>query len=253
MKGGGGMIEDLRLPEKNKKILSAFLENLHNAYKDDLISVTLYGSAASGEFNATHSNVNLVIVLRDASLQALAKIVPTLSKGKFNFLNAVFFTEDYITNSADVFPIEFLDIKENHKILHGKDIFKDLTIDIKNLRFQCEQELKSKIINMKRACLANINNRDLDKLLVKFFTSSLHILRNISRLKGGQSVYNKEDILKKIASEFNIDISNMKKILDAKNQGKRLSRKIAFELFGSFVSDLEKIADSVDGLSRHSK
>ena len=85
-------------------------------------------------------------------------------------------------------------------------------------------------------------------LLMKFFTSSLHILRNISRLKGGQAVYKKEDILNNIAAEFNVDIANMQKTLEAKNRGRRLPRKVAARLFSACVSDLEKIADLVDGL-----
>ena len=241
-------MEELKLSRKITRILEDFLNRLKDIYQEGLISAVLYGSAASGEFNATHSNVNLAIILRDTGLPALSKIAPIMNKGKFSLLNAVFFTEDYIKNSADLFPVEFFDMKENHKILYGKDVFSDLNIDIKNLRFQCEQELKSKIINIKRAYLANMNSRDLDKLLMKFFTTSLHILRNISRLKSGQAVYKKEDILKKIAAEFNVDISNMKKILYAKNAGKRLSRKVAAEFFSSFVNDLEKISDLVDGL-----
>ena len=57
-------------------------------------------------------------------------------------INPVFFTEDYIIRSTDVFPIEFLDMKENHVTLYGKDLFEAIAVDTKNLRFQCEQEIK---------------------------------------------------------------------------------------------------------------
>ena len=229
-------------------LVNDFITALQNIYKDDLLSVILYGSAASGEFSKAHSNINLVVVLNDTSLSILSKIAPVLNKNKFRLLNVIFFTEDYIKSSADVFPIEFLDIKENHKTVYGKDLFANLSIDIKNLRFQCEQELKSKIINIKKIYLANIDNPDLDKLLMKFFTASLHILRNILRLKNRQAVYHKEDILRALAAEFHIDISNMNKMLESRKANRRLSKKVAAELFGSFVGDLEKIANTVDGL-----
>ena len=35
----------------------------------------------------------------------------------------------------------------------GRDILKDLKIDLKNLRFQCEQELKGKLLNLRQAYL----------------------------------------------------------------------------------------------------
>ena len=242
------MVNDLKLPDKVKNILHDLVTALQGAYGDDLTSVILYGSAASGEFSAVHSNVNCAVILRDTSLPALGKIVPILNKGKFRRLNAIFLTEAYIKNSADVFPVEFLDMKENHRILYGKDVLAGLNIDIKNLRFQCEQELKSKIINIKRAYLTSMNSPDLDKLLLKFFTASLHILRNILRLKNGRAVYRKEDILNGIAGGFHIDVSNMKKILEAKSANRRLPRKAARELFVSIVGDLEKISDAVDRL-----
>ena len=69
-----------------------------------------------------------------------------------------------------------------------------------------------------------------------------HILRNILRLKNNRAVYKKEDILRALAAEFNIDISCMSKMLEAKKANKRLPGKIAAELFNSFVGDLEKIA-----------
>ncbi|MDD5136574.1 MAG: hypothetical protein PHN63_04430 [Candidatus Omnitrophica bacterium] len=240
-------MEELKLPQKVARLLREFTDRAQEIYREELISVILYGSAASGEFSAAHSNVNLVVVLKETGLASLSKIAPLLNKGKLRAFNIVFFTENYIKNSADVFPIEFLDIKENHKILYGKDVVSGLDIDIKNLRFQCEQELRSKIINIKKAYLASVDSPDLDKLLLKFFTSSLHILRNVLRLKSGNAVYRKEDILNAISAGFHIDTAGMRKILEARGAGKRLPKRSAAELFNSFVADLEKISDEVDG------
>ena len=156
-------MEELKMPQKVTRLLEEFTDRAKAIYREGLASIALYGSAASGEFSTGHSNINLAVVLNDTSLSNLSKIAPILNKNKFRLLNVLFFTEDCIKSSADVFPVEFLDIKENHNILCGKDIVADLPIDIKNLRFQCEQELKSKIINIKKIYLANINNPDLDK------------------------------------------------------------------------------------------
>ena len=241
-------MNEARLPDKVERLLADFVNRTKDIYRDELASVILYGSAASGEYSAKHSNVNIALILRDTSLASLSRIAPLLNKYKFRSLNAVFFTEAYIKNSTDVFPIEFLDMKENHKILYGNDLLTALKIDIKNLRFQCEQELKSKILNMKRAYLAHIKDSDLDRLLLKLFTSSLHVLRNILRLKKGSVAYRKEEILDGIAAEFHIDTSGMKKIWAAKAANRRLPRKEAAALFNSFVNDLEKISYLVDGL-----
>ena len=238
---------ELNLPQKIKKICADFTERLKHIYGDDLISVILYGSAASGEFTDKHSNINLLVVLNDTSFLKLDKVKHIINKPKFRILNTLFFTEDYIRNSTDVFPIEFLDMKENYSVLQGKDVLKDLEIATGNLRFQCEQELKVKLINLKQLYLRIGKDKfALQNLLFKSFTSTLHILRNVLRLKGKTPSYLKLEVLKDLSLEFKIDINVWEKILSGKNRKVKLGAENLEALFICFVEDLEKIVNAVD-------
>lgn len=236
------------LPQKFKKDLERFIRGLSDIYKDDLVSVILYGSLASGEFSSKHSNVNIAIVLNDTTLNNIAKISKLLNFKRYRRFNPIFLTGDYIRRSSDVFPIEFLDMKENHILLYGKDVLKDLDVDMRNLRFQCEQELKAKLINVKRLYLRILDRSALQNLLFRSLTSVLHILRNSIRLKGRAPSYSKEDVLKEVAGEFRIDLVNFNRILAAKNRNLSLRYKEVDLLFQAFVKDLEKITDIVDRL-----
>ncbi len=177
---------------------------------------------------------------------------PTLAfSGPSNvkIFNPLFLTEDYIKRSTDIFPIEFLDIQENYSVLYGKDILKDAYIDIRNLRFQCEQELKAKLITLRQLYLKI--NRDkpvLKDLLLRSITSILHISRNILRLKGKEPPYKKDKILKELAAEFQINTEVWEKILAAKNKQLKLGNRDIENLFVSFISELEKIVYIVDRL-----
>lgn len=234
------------IPENVKKMTEEFTGALKNIYGDKLISVVLYGTAASGEYALKHSNINVAVVLEDASIEALAGCAGILNKRKFRAINPIFFTEDYIKRSTDVFPIEFLDMKENNIILYGRDILKDLDISIKNLRFQCEQELKSKIINLKRVYLRTKNFSLLKNILFKSITSAIHILRNIIRLKGKAPAYAKEDVVDLVGREFGVDVSALQKILDARIKNTRLAHAEAVSLFSSLIGTLEIISDKID-------
>jgi len=236
------------LSKKAQNMLDDFVRALKGSFGEDLVSVILYGSASSGEYSEKHSNINAVIILRDAGIRNLRKAQALVSKNRFSAINPLFFTEDYIKRSTDVFPIEFLDMKENHTVLYGKDLLKDIDIDTKNLRFQCEQELKSKLINIKRAYLKSRDRVFFEKMLFKFFTSSLHILRNIIRLKTGRAVYSKEEIIRDAAREFRINEDIFMRIWDAKRKGSRLGYKASEELFFLLVEDLEKLSGVIDTL-----
>jgi len=239
-------MKSLDLQISVRRIVEDFVMALKDIYGEELISATLYGSAASGEYISRHSNLNLAIVLRDTSLASLSKISRLLNKRRFDVINPVFFTEDYIRRSTDVFPIEFLDMKENNALLYGKDILGNINIDIKNLRFQCEQELKSKILNIKKLYLRVSGKAILKDLLFKSLTSSLHILRNLVRLKGKVPAYSKGDIIDEVAEFFSIDVTVLKDILNAKNRNLRLDHKEVDRLFNDFVDTLEEISDKVD-------
>jgi len=225
-----------------------FVKELKSIYGDGLISVMLYGSAASGEYSGANSNINLAIVLKDFSLANVAKASELINKYKFRSIKSVFLTEKYIASSIDVFPLEFLDMKENNIALYGKDVLSGISVDVKNLRFQCEQEIKSKLINIKTAYLSYRTASDRKKLLLKFFTSSLHILRNILRLKGGAVVRSGEAIIRDASAAFGLDLSVCKKILDMKNGNLKLKPSEVENLFFNFAAQLEKIADAVDRL-----
>lgn len=240
-------MSELNLPRKLGAKVSDFLIRLRDIYKEDLISVFVYGSAASGEFTDKHSNLNLLVILRSLDLENLKKSSGLIKR--YRHLRPLFLSRDYIAQSLDVFPIEFLDLKENHCLLYGNDFLKDIDVDSRNLRFQCEQELKAKLINLKHLFLKlNRDKAELKALLFKSFTSILHILRNVLRLKGKDAPYKKEEILKSISTEFPIDLLTWQRILAAKLHEVRLRGKEIEELFTVFIRDLEKIIEVVDKL-----
>ena len=66
-------MKELKLPQNISKTMDDFINRLKDTYGGSLISVILYGSAASGEFTGRYSNINLLIVLDDTSLDNLNK------------------------------------------------------------------------------------------------------------------------------------------------------------------------------------
>ncbi len=240
-------MENLKLDNRYKKIIQEFLEKLQDIYQDQLLSVTLYGSAVNGEFADKSSNLNLLVVLKSTDLQEIKK--STMLVSKFKMISALFLTQEYIESSLDIFPIEFLDMKDNYFLVYGNDILKDIQIDQRNLRFQCEHELKAKLIKLKQAYLISSNKiLMLSGLLFLTFSSSLYILRNVLRLKGQTVAYLKSDVIKFLAQEFKIDSLLWEKVLAAKNKQIKLSKKEVEELFVGFVKDLELIVNIVDKL-----
>ena len=235
-------MKNLRLPSKLGQEIAAFIQSLKEIYQEDLLSVILYGSGASGEFVTNHSNLNILVILKSTELLFLKQASRIVKR--FKNLAPLFLTKEYIFSSCDTFPIEFLDMQENYVVFYGQDVLKEIHVDLKNLGFQCEQELKAKLLNLKQLYLSlNSQPANLKKPLFKAFTSILHILRNVLRLKGIQPPYLKEDLLKELAAYFKIDIALWEKILAAKLKKIRITKTEIEELFSVLVDNLEKIVD----------
>jgi len=238
-----------QLNNKIKGVLVSFVKELQELYREELVSAILYGSAASGEFIEACSNLNLLVVLKNTELKNLDRSSKLINKREFRNIHPIFFTEEYIKNSTHIFPIEFLDMQENYQVLAGRDSLKDISIDTRNLRFQCEQELKSKLINLRQNYLRMNNDKNaLRAILFKSFTSAVHLLRNVLRLKGKKPAYLREDALEDIALEFQVNRLAWEKIWAAKNKKVNLNLAEIKRLFLDFVNDLEKIIGIVDKL-----
>jgi predicted nucleotidyltransferase len=239
-------MQGLNLSEKLIGVIYAFIKELQVAYGEGLVSVILYGSAASGEFTKRHSNVNILVVLDDASLDNLKNASGLVNRRRYRSIKPLFLSEEYIRNSTDVFPIEFLDMKENYSLLFGKDILANINIDLKNLRFQCEQELKSKLLNIRNLYIRDKSLSIIEPLLFRSFTSLVHIMRNLLRIKGKVPPYNKQDILDDFTKEFGLDTAGLSRVLSTKNSGRRLNYSELNAMLVAMTHDLEKIAALAD-------
>ena len=245
-------MRNLSLPPRIERQIEVFILGLSKIFKESLLSVVLYGSAAAvsqlqERFNPAYSNLNILVLLKSTAPLELKKATKIVNK--FKNLTPLFLTEEYISSSTDVFPIEFLDMQENYILLYGKDFLKDMRVDLKNLMFQCEHELKAKLLSLKQAYLGlNKHPTLLKESLIRLFTATLHILRNVLRLKGLQPAYQKEALLKELHLNLGISFGHWETILSAKSKKATIDKTGIEDLFIIFTEDLERIIRIVDAL-----
>ena len=108
-----------------EKQIAEFVNSLKQAAGANLECVALFGSAASGEFHADYSDINILCVVRELSAPVLGSAWRRLSlRGpESKFPAPLIFSRAELEQSTDVFAIEMLDIRQRHRILHGEDIF----------------------------------------------------------------------------------------------------------------------------------
>src|SRR5579864_2088831 len=114
------MAPENAVPEKQ---INEFMTRLKQAAGPNLESVTLYGSAVSGDYEADYSNVNLLVVLKDTSLPKLLALAPAITDWtQLRHPAPLLITRSELERSADVFSIELVDMQRQHRVLVGTDV-----------------------------------------------------------------------------------------------------------------------------------
>jgi len=126
-------------------------DEVRTAAGDNLVALVLYGGLARGRHRGPRSNVDLAVVLEDASPERIAEITPVLMAAwRAARVDAWILGRAEIPRLAEVFPTRLLDIRDHHLLLHGEDVFAGLEIDGKLLRLRVEQELSNLSLRLRR-------------------------------------------------------------------------------------------------------
>ena len=152
-----------------EKLLNEFIQKMRTAAGENLLSVVLYGSAAEGEFHPQYSDLNLLCVLADTSFASLAKISTAMDwwRGKKHHPPLVL-TAQELKTSADVFSIEFVDMRQRYRVLWGDDVLKNLEIPMHLHRSQLEYELREKLFLLRQhIMLAGTNEKQLWEVMLQ--------------------------------------------------------------------------------------
>jgi predicted nucleotidyltransferase len=221
---------------------------LRDACGENLASVILYGSAADGEFHRGLSDYNIIIVLKNMAPLELARPCAILKKWvKCGNPPPLFFSPEVISSSADVFPIEFFDIIERRKMLFGNDPFKDVRIDPKNLRHQCEHELRSRLLTLRsRFSLISDRPKEVIRLILESSSSFFAAFGGILRLAGARPKALKKELAEQLSKLTDIDTTIFMEVVEVRD-GSRIWRKDeALEKFEQFLTSIQAVVKYVD-------
>lgn len=166
--------------------LDELVSQLRAAYGTALRSIVLYGSAAAGERLGKRSDYNVLVIVDSLDAARLAA-ASAASRAWADAGNPapLTLTESEWRGSADIFPMEYADILERHRVLHGESPFDGIHVDAKDLRLQLEQEAMGKLLRLRQGVLASGNDaqRQLE-LLTASVSTILVIFRAFERLHG---------------------------------------------------------------------
>ena len=230
--------------------IEEFARRLETALGANLASLLLYGSAARGTHVAGRSDLNLLLIVKDASVAALHGATPVIAEwARGGQPPPLIFAEREWSASTDVFPIEFEDMRDAHRVLAGRDPFVTLVTRRADLRLELEHEIRGKVLRLRTEYAATAaDGKALGRLLVHSAGTFFVLFRAVLRLGGGVPPADHAALVRETAAAAGLDRAAFDWVLAAL-EGKPAAELAPYDpVAGKYVDAMEKLADYVDRL-----
>jgi predicted nucleotidyltransferase len=228
--------------------LKNLVERLHEAARDNLESIILYGSAARNEFHEAHSDLNVLCILRSLRATDLARVSAVVKWWTTTQHQPapLFFASAELRQSADVFAIELLDMQQSHRVLYGSDVIAGISVPMNLHRVQVEHELRTLLLKLRQHLLREAGNpHELGAVLAKSFSSALTLLRHTLIAFQEQPPSAIKDVFARVAA-LTATTASAFEAVQRLRETKSLDADVVMPVYDAYLSALEKVIAALD-------
>jgi hypothetical protein len=231
-----------------KMTLDELVAQLKAAYGQDLRSIVLYGSAAAGEHIAKRSDYNVLVLVEslDAAKLTGASAASRAWSDAGNPAPLTLTTSEW-RGSSDIFPMEYADILERHKVLYGEAPFEGIRVDKTDLRLQLEQEAMGKLIKLRQGTLASGNDGGRQvELLAASASAIMIIFRAFLRLQGAVAPKDNAALAQEVASMAAFDAEPFKRVVRHVRGEQSIPAGDASGVLSGYLRGMEQLVGYLD-------
>lgn len=227
--------------------LDELVQQLRQVYGDALKAVVLYGSAASGEQVVGHSDFNVLVIVSSIDVTLMRSLAQTMRAWQEAGNPPVLvLTEHEWLRSADIFPMEYADILERHRVLHGTLAITELVVDRDHLRLQTEQEAMGKLLRLRRGVMvAGTDSARQTDLLRSSYSALLVIFRAVLRLHGVKPERDATRVIQDVATQCGFDPAPFTAVM-ALVRGTAFSNGQAESVLAGYVRGMDVLVEYLD-------
>jgi len=251
VRGPGEHRKGALLPEnlmEKEQRLNELVEKLKQAAGTNLKSVVLYGSAVTSEFHPQHSDLNVLCVLERLDASELEKLSPAVAwwVRKGNAAPLVFSLPE-LRQFADIFAIELVDIKANHRVLQGEDVFAALEVPMSLHAAQVERELSGSLIRLRRGyLLAGRDRKALLRLMTASVSAFATLFRHSLMTLSESAPDRKRDAFERLAKLVGFEAGPFHAVLEVR-EGKRRARDLDVQAtFRAYLEGVTRVVNEMD-------
>lgn len=228
-----------------------FAREIEAAFGDEFVAALLYGSAARGDYRPGISNVNVLVIVRDLGIDGVRRAAPAVKAWTAaGNPPPLMMSETEWRDSADVFPIEYSDIRESRVVLAGRDPVDGPRIHAEHLRLRLEHEMRSAKIQLREGYLAFGDSPDeLGALLVRTVPTVLTLFRAALRLARAPVPLAPREIVEAVAARADFPAAPVLEVVERRGSSARFVVPLDGPLAAAYLHAIERATAWIDGFA----
>lgn len=234
--------------------LDELVTQLRTAYGAPLRSVVLYGSAVAGEHltrnAAKRSDYNVLVITDEIPMARLREISAAMRawRDAGNPPPRTFTMTEW-HSSADIFPMEYADLIERHRVLYGEDPFPGVVVDPADLRLQVEREALATLLRLRQGVLlAGADAGEQLKLMAASLSALMIVFRGVLRLHGHSAPQDYVELSRAVARDVGIDAAPFEDVVHEVRGDRRIPKERAADVLAGYLRATQAVARHVDAL-----
>ncbi len=238
------------MPEEARHTLQPYLGQLRKQIGEHLEAVIMYGSLVRGEYIQGRSNINLLLMIRQFSLDIGQRCGGLHRRwGKEGVIAPLMMVQEELVTASQLFPLEFLEMKDSHILLEGRDPFSEIHLTHNNLIIQCQQELIGNLFRLRQRFVEGEGKAEaIFALLPLSLTSLIPCLRGLFRLLDQSSSGSSAAILERLPLTLQVESVVFQEVLALKRGLSSPGKKEFPRLYERYVQGLEGLIRRVNEL-----
>lgn len=232
--------------------LDELVGQLKLAYGGDLRSVALYGSAVAGEHIAKKSDYNVLVIVDAITVENLRKAAAVANawSADGNPPPMTFTTAEW-KSSADIFPMEYADILERHRLLFGEDPCEGVSVVPADLRLQVEYQAMGKLLQFRQGVMAAGGDGKKQVALLEDSLSTLMVIfRGVARVSGNSAPQDYEALATSVAATAGFDASPFVRVVRHVRGTEKLRAEDTVPILSGYLAGMERLVAYLDSLAR---
>lgn len=228
--------------------LDDLVTQLRAAYGAELRAVVLYGSAAAADAAPGRSGYNVLVVVDAIGMKELRAVAATSRAwGEAGHPPPLTLTTAEWLGSADIFPMEYADVLERHRVLHGALPTDGVAVAPSDLRVQVEHEVLGKLLQLRQGILAagGVPKRNLELLEASLSTLGV-VFRGVVRLVGRRPEHDNEAVVREVATVAGFDAAPFVRVIRHARGVDRIAPDAAESILAAYLDALGKLVAFVD-------